>query len=137
MKLSIKSVFKAPEYSVMVGLGEATVVYQIYQHAVPNQTDIRAANPHDVDVEGARRRAAWMSAVFLGLVFAITQDRNSLVIGAAALGGIDLMVKHANAVVPGTGRMAETQPAPGGTVDNETAFPLPDYADDSDADGGY
>jgi hypothetical protein len=129
-------VFKAPESSVSVGLVEATVVYAVYMQSVPNMTDVRAANPHDSDVEASRKRAAWLSAGFVGLVFLLTQDRNSALIGAAAIAGLDAMVKHANAVHPGTGKMAESQGANGAAVDNDTAMALPDYGDDTN-DQGY
>src|SRR6266567_2007365 len=126
--MALKSVIKAPENSITVGLAEAAAVYVIYQSAVPNHSDIRSADPHNTDVEAGRKRAAWKAASILGLVFLITQDLNSFLIGGAALAGIDLMVKHANAVHPGTGKMAgAAQPADAGDLD--TATPLPDYSD--------
>ena len=134
--MKLTSVFKAPEGSITVGLAEAAAVYVIYQSALPNHTDIRAADPHNGDVEASRKRAAWKAASVLGLVFLITQDVNSFLIGGAALAGIDLMVKHANAVHPATGKMV----GPGETVaaDNDVAFPLPDYADHQVTDdAGY
>lgn len=126
--MSLTSVFKAPENSITVGLAEAAAVYVIYQSALPNHADIRSADPHNTDVEASRKRAAWKAASILGLVFLITQDLNSFLIGGAALAGIDLMVKHANAVHPGTGTMAPAGPAAAG--DNVGAFPLPDYGSD-------
>lgn len=123
---SLKSVLK-PESSITVGLAEAAAVYVIYQSALPSHADIRSADPHNGDIEASRKRAAWKAASILGLVFLITQDVNSFLIGGLALGGIDLMVKHANAVHPSTGKMAgPAAPAPS---DLDTATPLPDYAD--------
>lgn len=124
--MSLKSVLK-PESSVTVGLAEAAAVYVIYQSALPNHADIRSAHPDNTDIEGARKRAAWKAASILGLVFLITQDLNSFLIGGAALGGIDLMTKHANAVHPATGKMAG--PAAPAAGELETATPLPDYSD--------
>ncbi len=124
--MKLTSVIKAPENSITIGLAEAAAVYIIYQSALPTHTDIRSADPHNIDVEGARKVAAWKAAAVLGLVFLITQDLNSFLIGGAALGGIDLMVKHANAVHPATGKMSGPEPA---SADNDVAFPLPDYAD--------
>jgi hypothetical protein len=126
--MALKSVFKAPENSMTVGLAEAAAVYVIYQSAMPNHSDIRTADPHNTDIEASRKRAAWKAASILGLVFLITQDLNSFLIGGAALGGIDLMVKHANAVHPATGKIAGAQ-APAGGMELETAMPLPDYSD--------
>lgn len=125
--MALKTIFKAPEGSITVGLAEAAAVYVIYQSALPNHSDIRSADPHNTDIEASRKRAAWKAASILGLVFLITQDLNSFLIGGAALGGIDIMIKHANAVHPATGKVAgPTAPAAG---DLDTATPLPDYSD--------
>ena len=133
--MSLKSVLK-PDSSVTIGLAEAAAVYVIYQSALPNHADIRSANPHNTDIEGARKRAAWKSAAILGLVFLITQDVNSFLIGGLALGGIDLMTKHANGVHPATGKLAATDGSSG--MASVSEFPLPDYGDqDMAAAAGY
>jgi len=126
--MSLKSVIKAPEGSITVGLAEAAAVYVIYQSALPNHSDIRSADPHNNDIEASRKRAAWKAASILGLVFLITQDLNSFLIGGMALAGIDVMVKHANAVTPATGKMAGAA-APGDGQALDTAMPLADYSD--------
>lgn len=135
--MKLTSVIKAPEGSIAIGLAEAAAVYAIYMSALPTHTDIRSADPHNVDVEGSRRAAAWKAAAILGMVFLITQDLNSFLIGGAALGGIDLMVKHANAVHPATGKLAGPQEVI--PADNDVAFAIPDYADvqAQPADMGY
>jgi hypothetical protein len=125
--VKLTSVIKAPEGSIAIGLAEAGAVYVIYQSALPNHADIRSADPNNNTIESSRRAAAWKSAAILGLVFLITHDLNSFLIGGAALAGVDLMVKHSNAVNPQTGKM--TAPASAVAADNDTAFPLPDYAD--------
>jgi hypothetical protein len=125
-----KSLLKTPDNGVMIGLAEAAAVYVIYQSALPSHVDIRSAAPHDGDVESARKAAAWKSAAILGVVFLVTHDLNAFLVGGAALAGIDLMVKHANAVNPATGKLT-----PGSAVssaDNVGAFPLPDYSDPTD-----
>lgn len=133
--MKLTSVFKAPEGSVTVGIAEAAAVYGIYNASIPNMTDIRSADPHNPDVESMRKAAAWKSFGLLSLVFLITQDMNSFLIGSAALAGIDLMAKHANGVNPGTGKLAGKPAA--GDVSVDPNFALPDYADTSDEDGGY
>lgn len=135
--MSLKSVIKAPENSITVGLAEAAAIYAIYNSALPSHTDIRSADPHNNDVEGSRKKAAWMSAAVLGFVFLLTQDLNSFLIGGLTLSGIDLMVKHANAVHPQTGKVASADVSVGDLsagMDLSTATPLPDY---SDGDAGY
>lgn len=126
--MSLKSVLK-PESSITVGLAEAAAVYVIYQSALPTHADIRSADAHNTDIEAARKRAAWKAASILGLVFLITQDLNSFLLGGAALAGIDMMVKHSNAVHPATGKLAPAGPAAGDAVELDTATPLPDYSD--------
>lgn len=136
--MNLKSVLK-PESSITIGLAEAAAVYVIYQSALPNHADIRSADPHNNDIEAARKRAAWKAASILGLVFLLTQDLNSFLIGGAALGGIDLMTKHANAVHPATGKTAgAAAPGDAGVVDLSTATPMPDYTDaQADGDMGF
>lgn len=141
--MALKSVLK-PDSSVMVGLAEAAAVYVIYQSALPSHADIRSAPAHDQTIESARKAAAWKSAAVLGFVFLLTQDVNSFLIGGLALGGIDLMTKHANGTNPQTGKLqtpgatittAQGQQQAGGP-DNAEAFPLADYAD-SDQEMSY
>lgn len=125
--MNLTSVIKAPENAITIGIAEAVAVYAIYQAALPAHTDIRAADPHNTDVEASRKRAAWMSAGVLGLVFLMTRDVNSFLIGGFTLAGVDFMVKHANAVHPATGKMAG--PSDFVQADNDVAFPLNDVTD--------
>lgn len=133
MAFQLKSVFKAPEASVTTGLAEGAAILAIYANALPTHADIRSANPNNTDVESARKKAAWMGFAIIGLVFIMTRDRNSALIGGASLAGIDFLVKHANGVDPGTGKLVSNTPA--APADNDTAFPLPSYADASDDAG--
>lgn len=122
-----------PPASVMTGLASGALVVSIYQHALgAGVTDIRTAMPHNTDVESARKQAAWTSAAALGFIFLLTRDRNSFLIGGAMLAGVDLTVKHANAVHPDTGKLSDDM---GTTVapDVAEAYPMPDYSVDEDA----
>lgn len=119
-----------PDSATMVGLLTAAGVYLIYNNAVPNLTELRAAPPHDGDVETSRKHAAIKSAVLVGLVFVVARDINSYIISGAALVGIDYMVKHANGTHPMTGKLdisTTDQVSPG----LATAYALPDYTDSS------
>jgi hypothetical protein len=137
--MSLKSVLKPPE-SITIGLAEAAAVYVIYQSALPNHADIASAPPNDSTIEAARKKAAWKSAAILGFVFLLTQDVNSFLLGGLALGGIDLMTKHANGTNPATGKLTS---APGSSITgtamepNDTAFPVADYADSQQPDMSY
>lgn len=123
-----------PPASVMTGLASGALTVSIYQHALgAGITDLRVAQPHNTDVESARKMAAWTSAAVLGIIFLLTRDRNSFLIGGAMLAGVDITVKHANAVHPDTGKLSDdlgTSVAP----ELAEAYPLPDYSmDDTEA----
>lgn len=134
--LQLTSVIKNPEGSVGIGLAEAAAVYVIYQAALPNHADIRSADPHNPTIESARNAAAWKAAALLGLVFLLTHDLNSFLIGGAALGGIDYMTKHANAVHPATNKLSGPQTM--AVVPNDVAFAMPEYTDNQpQPDMGY
>lgn len=110
-----------PDTATMVGLLTAGGVYLIYNNALPTVADVRTADPHDGDVEAARKAATWKGLALIGAVFLVARDLNSYIISGSALIGIDLMYKHANAVHPATGKIdTDTGPVMGGNV-----HPLP------------
>lgn len=113
-----------PDSATTVGLLSAAGVYLIYQNALPTLADIRVSEPHDSDVEKARKHAAWESAALIGAVFLVARDFNSFIIGGAALVGIDFLHKHANAVNPTTGRIDVDTSAKIADV-----HPMPTYAE--------
>jgi hypothetical protein len=113
-----------------IGVLTAAGVYLIYNNALPSIADIRTAPEHNNDAEQSRKHAAIMSAILVGGVFVIARDFNSYIISGAALVGIDLMYKHANAVNPGTGKADNV--SIGRTTssdDNAEVIALPDYSD--------
>lgn len=126
----IASRLRGPDSATMVGLLTAAGVYLIYNQAVPNLTDVRMSTPHQNDVETERKHAAWKSAALVGVVFLVARDINSFIISGAALTGIDLMYKHANAVHPATGQL-DTGTAPA-SVEDQSSYPLPDYDSGTD-----
>jgi len=115
-----------------IGVLTAAGVYLIYNNALPSIADIRTAPEHNQDVETSRKHAAIMSAVLVGGVFVIARDLNSYIISAAALVGLDLMYKHANAVNPGSGRV-EMIGRESTSDDNAGVIALADYSDASGA----
>lgn len=122
----LNSVLK-PESSVLTGLAEGAAIVAIYTMTLPNTTDVRAAAPHNTDVEAARKRAAWTSGAVLGVVFLLTRDVNSFLLGGAVLAGIDFHYKHADAVSPATGKM--TTPPAEPDAGQASVHPLHDYSD--------
>src|SRR5690349_19066381 len=101
----MRSALSTPDSGTVVGLLTAAGVYLIYNNSLPNIADERSADPHNNDLEAARKGAAYKSAALLGLVFLVARDVNSYIISGAALVGIDYMHKHANAVHPMTGKL--------------------------------
>ncbi len=122
------SKLSAPDSATMVGLLTAAGVYLIYQNALPRVADVRAAAPHDTDVEAARRAAAWKSAALVALVFVVARDLNSYIISGAALFGIDYMYKHNNAVHPATGKLDVSTSGESIAPGMAQAYPMPEYA---------
>lgn len=121
-----RSILK-PDTSVMLGLANGAIILAIYNGTIPNITFIRTGDSHDDDVESTRKAAAWTSAAILGFMFLVTRDRNSFLIGGLVLAGTDMMVKHANGVNPGTGKL-DSQHGQSITED-ANIYPMPDYSD--------
>lgn len=130
----LKSILR-PDTSVLVGLANGAMIITVYQHALPNAASIRTADPHDGDVEIARRHAAWTSAGILGFVYLLTRDRNAFLMGGLVLAGVDIMVKHANGIDPMTGKLHshydETIGHMTGSGELDNVYPMPEYADEA------
>lgn len=108
-----------PDKSVEVGLATAAVIGFIYQTHIPLIATIRGnAVPNDGNIEAARKAAAWEAAGILGLVYLMTRDWNVVLIGGAAMAGIDIVAKHHNGSAPvtsspaGAPAAAAVQPVP-------------------------
>jgi hypothetical protein len=131
MSLLPKSILN-PNTSVMIGIANGALIVSIYDKTVPQVAAVRVADPHDGDVEAARKHAAWASAGVLGFVYLLTRDKNAFLIGGLVLAGVDIMVKHANGMNPQTGSLD--------TNDDESIDPslvndysMPDYTDQTAA----
>jgi hypothetical protein len=116
-----------PDSATLTGILTAAGVFLIYQNALPTLADIRVAEPHNNDVEQARRHAAWASAALIGVVFVVSKDLNSYIISGAGLIAIDYLHKHSNATSPASGKLdtsgGGTTVAPGQAV----MYAMPDY----------
>lgn len=94
-----------PDSAVVVGALTAVGVLMIYNHAIPNLTDVRTAPAHDGDVEVSRKTAAIEGVALVVIVSAISRDLTPYIIGGLALAGMDYLVKHHNATDPATGKL--------------------------------
>lgn len=129
MALLPKSLLK-PDTSVMLGLANGGVILGIYSMYLPPSASVRTVDPHDNDIEKSRRAAAWTSAGVLGLMYLMTRDKNSFMIGGMVLGAVDFTVKHANGLNPFTNKLdtPEREVLESGMADT---YNMPDYAADA------
>jgi hypothetical protein len=93
-----------PDSAVLVAGITALGVVAIYTHSVPNLSDVRTAPSHDDTVEKERRTAAIQATVLVLGVSLISRDLTPWILGGAMLVGLDLMVKHSNAINPTSGK---------------------------------
>ena len=125
----MRSNLMSPDSSTVVGLLTAAGVYLIYNNSLPSIADARTAEPHNNDLESARKGAAWKSAALLGVVFLVAKDINSYIISGAALVGIDYLHKHANAVHPHTGKVDMSGGGMSIAPSLAEEYSLPDYSE--------
>lgn len=118
-----------PDSATVVGLLSAAGVYLIYSGSLPSIADARTAEPHNTDLESARKAAAWKSAALLSVVFLVARDINSYIISGVALVGIDYMHKNANAIHPMTGKVDTENSGLSIAPDMSAEYALPDYSE--------
>lgn len=119
-----------PEISLPVAAAVATLVYGIYTQATPSIADIRVGQPNDVNIEGARKGAAWAAAGSVAAISLITKDPTVFTVGGAMVVLMDWWTRHANAVDPATGRastvgsvpLSAMAPSPVNTGDTQLTF---------------
>jgi hypothetical protein len=122
-----KSILKPPE-SVAVGVGIGVVDAFIFQHFIPNMADVRSAEPHNTDVDAARRQATGACIAVNGLVSLMTRDWNVFLIGGVVTVALSYAAVHANAVNPQTGNMQGTPGQAPAPEDQDNAMPMNAHA---------
>lgn len=120
-----------PETSVMLGLANGGIVVGIYSYYLPSNASVRTADPMDNDVEKTRRAAAWSSAAVLGMMYLLTKDRNSFLIGGLVLAAVDMTVKHSNGINPFTNKLDDPAKETMDSGDGANVYSMPDYAEDT------
>lgn len=93
-----------PESSLVVGLATATVVYGVYQAALPNIADVRSLDARNQDIASSERLATWTSAAVVAGISLLAQDMTVFIIGASVTVGMAWWHRHANEVSPLTGK---------------------------------
>lgn len=126
--MALKSILR-PDSSIQLGVLIGIVDVFIYSKSVPSLADVRTADPHNEDVETARKHAAWATIAFNSFVSMVTRDWNVFLTGGIVVIALDFMTKHANGVNPATKKLDQgagnTDVA--GQADMNT-YPLPDYS---------
>lgn len=96
-----------PSESVIGSLALATVVYAVYQGALPPIADVRVGQNADADIEAAERMATWTSAGTVAIVSLLAKDPTLFTVGGLMTVALAWWYRHANAVNPLTGRASE------------------------------
>lgn len=115
-----------PEVSLAIGVATAGMVYGAYTFSLPNTATMHATQAQDINIEAARKKAAWTGVTVVSIVSLMTKDKTILVLGGVMLIALDWHARHANAVSPTTGRVVENngyQPAQSETSPAEAPVP--------------
>lgn len=93
-----------PSESIVVGMTTVTLVYGVYQIALPTLVDERVADSANPDLQSSERLAAWASASVVAGVSLLTKDATVFILGGIAVVALSWMHRHADQVSPLTGR---------------------------------
>lgn len=93
-----------PEMSLSLSLATATVVYGIYQGALPSVADVRSIDQQNSDVESAERLAGWTSAAVVSGISILAKDPTIFIVGSAMVVTLAWWHRHADMVNPLTGK---------------------------------
>jgi hypothetical protein len=107
----------SPQASVATGLAVGGIAFTVYNMSLPPLTDLRAAEPENIDADHAERTATWVAAGIVTGVALITQDATVFVIGGSVVVALAWLYRHANQVTPVTGEASAALTAPGATSD--------------------
>jgi hypothetical protein len=102
--MAFTSILK-PDGSIGMGIATMVVTYAIYDHALPDMATIHATDAGDINIEAARKKAAWTSAAAVSAITLLTKDVNILILGGVMLFALDMHTRHANATNPDTGNL--------------------------------
>lgn len=105
-------------FGVLVGVVDVL----LWRHFVPPVSDIRTADAFNGDIEKAERTALLVGTGFTLVVAGFARSAEVFAIGGLVLVALDFATKHANAVSPQSGKVAEMNPA------DSTSYPMADYS---------
>jgi hypothetical protein len=83
------------ETSVLGGLAVAGVVYSVHSNFTPTQADIQGLPSGNHDIDGAERKATWLSIGIVSGVSLLAKDPTIFVIGSAMTVAMAFFTRHA------------------------------------------
>jgi hypothetical protein len=94
--MPLTSILK-PDGSIAIGIATMVFVYAVYDKELPDMATIHATDAGDINIESARKKAAWMTAGAVSGLTLLTKDINVFILGAATIFALDMHTRHANA----------------------------------------
>lgn len=104
MDTKFKSILK-PEGSVVSGIAVAGSVWAIYNMNVGNASTAHASDANHQSLESSRKKAGYMSFIFVAGVTLITRDANVGLLGFGSVVAMELNYRHSIMASPVTGQM--------------------------------
>lgn len=107
-----------PEGSVMGAVAVAGVVYAIHANATPTMADMQGLPAGNKDVDGAERKATYLSVGIVSAISLLAKDPTIFVVGSIATIAMAFMTRHAVWTDSSTGMV---NPSPGQSVPSANA----------------
>lgn len=101
---AFKSILK-PEGSVVSGVATAGAVWAIYNMNVGAVSQAHASDPNHISNESSRKKAGYISFMFVSAITLITRDANVGMLGYASIVAMELNYRHAIMASPLTGKI--------------------------------
>lgn len=110
-----------PRNELTIGILTGAVDALIWTHFMPSVADIKEVTQFNANIESTERTALVACTVFTLVTAGFARSAKVFAIGGLVIIALDYATKHANAVNPQTGKLADD----GGYA---TSYPMPDYS---------
>jgi|ERR1700722_2031010 len=107
-----------PRNELTAGILVGAVDALIWTHFMPSIADIKEVTQYNSNIESTERTALLVCTGFTLVTAGFARSARVFAIGGLVILALDYATKHANAVNPSTGAMA----------DDSTSYPAPDYS---------
>jgi hypothetical protein len=105
-----------------VGVLVGVVDTLIWTHFLPSIADIKEVSQFNGNIEQTERTALVAASAFTLISAGFARSAKVFAIGGLVIVALDYATKHANAVNPQTGKMAQAGEG------QATSYPMPDYS---------